>query len=475
MAFPEDDSEPRAPGPAVYVQRGEDDAPHLISDMREIEWTPELRIASSPTGRFVTLGDAIDNAPDVREGLLSLSPDPALERWRRFRPLALGAPLSWAWFVASEFKQVKELSADVKRVVESPEYKELELEPATSAAAKAKHAKYDRAIAMKWAYAGMESAVGLAALIVVIAGYRRFRAIPISLGFAAALWWLFHAGQPDKCFRAPMQWVLAILGLTGAIATFVLAPSETKIIRGLRQRLGIHRENTYALKQDLLATVAAGWAGVSLPFLLRGIGAIGIGDRTRAVFFVGFCFFAFLAFLAWRREESLVPPVLPRLALVAFLGFGITAACDVAARATLATYIEAKTCISPESAAALKKVQESSAKETTAARKETQTQALAFWIAVLAAPIAEELLYRGALQRVARRRLGGRGAMILSACVFGFAHALAFPTAFYQHFGLGLAFAAVFELAGGGAVGVVASAATHAMWNGWLATMPVFG
>ena len=58
---------------------------------------------------------------------------------------------------------------------------------------------------------------------------------------------------------------------------------------------------------------------------------------------------------------------------------------------------------------------------------------------------------------------------------FTFAHALAFPTAFYQHFGLGLAFAAVFELAGAGAVGVVASAATHAMWNGWLATMPVFG
>jgi membrane protease YdiL (CAAX protease family) len=378
-------------------------------------------------------------------------------------------------FVLSEFKQVSDLSSDVKRVVNSEEFKQLELEPETAAAAKAKHAKYDRAIGMKWVYAGMESAVGLAALIIVLAGWRRFRAIPISLGFAAGLWWLFHAGQPDKCFRAPREWILAILGLVGAVATFVLAPSETKIIEGLRARLGLHRVDTNALKQDLLATVAAAWAGVSLPFLLRGIGTIGIGDRTRAVFFVGFCFFAFLGFLAWRREESRVAPILPRLALVAFLGFGITAACDVAARATLATYIEAKTCINPASAAALKKVQESSAKETTAARKETQTQVLAFWIAVLAAPIAEELLYRGTLQRVARRRLGGRGAMILSACIFGFAHALAFPTAFYQHFGLGLAFAAVFELAGGGAVGVVASAATHAMWNGWLATMPVFG
>jgi len=475
MAFPEDDSEPRAPRSPVYVQRGDDDAPQLIADPREIEWTTDLRIASSPTGRFVTIDDAIENAPDVREGLLSLSPDPALDRWRRYRAIALAAPVSWSMFVVSEFKQVSDLSADVKRVVNSAEFKALEQDPETSTAARAKHAKYDRAIGMKWAYAGMESAVGLAALLIVLAGWRRFRAIPIALGFAAALWWLFHAGQPDKCFRAPREWVLALLGLVGALATLLLAPSETTIIGGLRKRLGLHRHDTAAMKQDLLATVAAAWAGISLPFLLRGIGAIGIGDRTRALFFVGFCFFAFLGFLAWRREESHVPPVLPRLALVAALGFGVTAACDVAARATLATYIEAKTCISPESAAALKKVQESSTKETTAARKETQTQLLAFWIAVLAAPVAEELLYRGTLQRVARRRLGGRGAMMLSACVFGFAHALAFPTAFYQHFGLGLAFAAVFELAGGGAVGVVASAATHAMWNGWLATMPVFG
>lgn len=470
-----EDGGERAPGRPVYVLRGDDDAPHLIADVREIEWTPELRVASTPTGRFVTIGDAIENAPDVREGLLTLSPDPALDRWKRFRAIALAAPVSWSMFVVSEFKQVSELSADVKRVVNSAEFKQLELDPETAAAARAKHAKYDRAIAMKWTYAGIEGAVGLAALIVVLAGLRRFRAIPIALGFGAALWWLFHAGQPDRCFRAPRELTLALLGLTGAIATLVLAPSETRIIHALRHRLGLVRPDTAAMKQDLLATVAAGWAGVALPFFLRGLGTAGVGDRVRALFFVGFCFFAFLGFLAWRREESRVAPMLPKLALIAALGFGVTAACDVAARATLATYIEAKTCVSPESAAALKKVQESSAKETTAARKETQTQTLAFLIAVLAAPIAEELLYRGTLQRVARRRLGARAAMILSACIFGFAHALAFPTAFYQHFGLGLAFAAVFELAGGGAVGVVASAATHAMWNGWLATMPVFG
>jgi len=475
MAFREDDSEPRPSGPALYLQRTDDDAPHLITDLREIELTSELRVASSPTGRFVGIGDAIDNAPDVREALLTLSPDPALERWGKYRAVALAAPVAWSMFVVSEFKQVSELSADVRRVVNSEDFKALEREPETSVAARAKHAKYDRAIAMKWVYAGVESAVGLAALIVILAGWRRFRAIPIALGTAAALWWLFHAGQPDKCFKAPKEWILALLGGVGALATLVLAPSEHKVVKSLRARLGLLTHDTAALKQDLLATVAAAWAGIALPFLLRLLGNVGLSDRLRAVFFVGFCLFAFLAFLAWRREDSRVAPMLPRLALIAALGFGVTAACDVAARATLATYIEAKTCINPEAAAAMKAVQEKSAKETTAARRETQTQTLAFLIAVLAAPIAEELLYRGAIQRVARRRLGARGAMFLSAGVFGVAHALAFPTAFYQHFGLGLAFAAVFELAGAGAVGVIASAATHAMWNGWLATMPVFG
>ena len=39
---------------------------------------------------------------------------------------------------------------------------------------------------------------------------------------------------------------------------------------------------------------------------------------------------------------------------------------------------------------------------------------------------------------------------------------------------LGLAFASVFELAGGGAVAILACTATHFLWNWWLAAMPVF-
>ncbi|MGZ5966293.1 MAG: CPBP family intramembrane glutamic endopeptidase [Polyangiales bacterium] len=470
----------RAPAHAVYVLRGPDGEgePHLLTDLREVEWTTDTQVADKPEGRFVTVGDAIDNAPSIRDGLLSLSPDPSIERWRKLRALTVAAPVSWMMYVASEGKQVDELSKDAKHLLDSEAFKAAEQNPQTATAAKLRRTKIERAVSMRWTYTAVEGFLGIAALLIIIAGFRRLRAVPIAIGMGAGIFWLFHAGQPDKCFRSFREIILALLGFFGAIAAFALVPSETKIGKDLRERIGIGvpdlSKRMTRGDRDLLALLAAAWAGLSLPFLLNGLGKAGIPDLARATFFVGFCLAAFLGFLAWRKEESKIAPKLPMLALAAALGFGVTTACDVAARAALATVVEAQTCINPESAKKLKGVQEASAKETTAARKETQTQALAFWIAVLAAPLAEEMLYRGTLQRVARRRLGSRWAMLLSAGVFGVAHALAFPDAFYQHFGLGLAFAAVFELAGGGAVAVIASAATHAMWNGWLAAMPVF-
>ena len=473
---PEDDapgSTSSPPRSSLYVDDGE---VRLVTDLREVRWTADRRVSTSAAGPFVGLADALDHAPDVRDGLLELSPDPSLERWRRLRPLALSAPVAWSMFVFGELQKTSELARDARKVLGSPEFQAAERDPETATATLARHQKIERAVAMRWAYGAVEGAVGLAAALVVVVGLRRARALPAAVGIGAGLWWLFLAGQPDRCFglHAYREWLLALLGLGGAAASIALAPSETKLVERLRARLGLARPAREPRDPDLLALLGAIWAGLLLPFLLRWLGAIGLPDLTRAAFFILFCLGVFLGMLAYRKEPSRVAPKLSALALAAALGFGVTTACDVAARATLATVVEAQTCVSPASANKLKGVQEKSAKETTAARKETQTQALAFWIAVLAAPLAEEMLYRGTLQRLARRRLGGRGSMLLSAGVFGVAHALAFPSAFYQHFGLGMAFAAVFELAGGGAVGVVASAATHAMWNGWLATMPVF-
>src|SRR5260221_3475794 len=66
---------------------------------------PEVRarlpVATSPRSKFVTLGDAVESAPDVRDALLGLAPDPALDRWGRppVRLILLLAPISWGYFV----------------------------------------------------------------------------------------------------------------------------------------------------------------------------------------------------------------------------------------------------------------------------------------------------------------------------------------------------------------------------------------
>lgn len=465
-----EESAPRHP---LYVRFPGEGEPRLISRLSEVVLDEHLQVSSSAKGKFVGLGDAIANDPPARDALLDLSPDPALDRWKRFRPLALAAPVAWSMYVYRDYQDVASLANDAKRVTNGEEFKELERNPQTMALAKAKHAKIDRAINMKWTYTSLEAAIGLAAFVVIFLGARRFRSIPIAVGLGAGAFWAFHAGQ--KCFHPAPAIPFAIFGLFGAIATLILAPSETKVIAALRARLGLQSDAApLTFRTDLIATLAAAWAGIALPFLLRMLATARASDFARTAFFIAFCFLTFFGFLVWRREESRVAPHFGRLALVAALGFGITAAADIASRAAFGTAVEAYRCVKPEETK-LKQFQAKSAEETTAARKETQTQTLAFFIAVMAAPIAEELLYRGTLQRVARKRLGARKSMLLSAVVFGFAHALAFPAAFYQHFGLGLAFAAVFELAGAGAVGVLASAATHAMWNGWLATMPVFG
>jgi len=478
------------PAPPLYVRRATfssgdssdapQDEPLLVSDLSETPIEPGMMVATSMQGRFVGIGDAIDHAPDVREALLALDKDPKLERWRRFRAIALAAPVSWGMVVASNAKEVSDLARDAEKVVNSPAFKAAENDPDTAQLAKTRHQRIDRAVTMRKVYVAVEGAIGLAGLLVVLVGARRYRSILVALGAGAAAWWLFHAGSGGRCFGggAWRDLALALFGVVGAISALVLAPTETTVARDLRTRLGLPpREDggdAHSRRKDIAALIAAAWAGLSLPFMLDLLRRVHIDDRFRAAVFVLFCLAAFLGLLVWRKDLTKVPPSVQAIALVAVLGFGITTAADIASRATLGAIVEVQTCVAPESAKKLRAVQDQSGKETTAARKDTQTDSFAWFIAVLAAPLSEEMLYRGALQRVARRRLGSRLAILLSATIFGLAHSFAFQHAFYQHIGLGLAFAAVFELAGGGAVAVVACAATHALWNLWLASMPVF-
>ena len=229
-----------------------------------------------------------------------------------------------------------------------------------------------------------------------------------------------------------------------------------------------------ARRQDWAAMLAALAACLGLPVFLQILGQFRISEQTRVVSFIAFCLFVFLGLLVWRPDRSKISTKFSILVLSAFLGFGITTAADVAGRAAFATVVEIERCVFANTRTNFRQIQQQSSRETTAARRDTQTQMLAFWIAILAAPIAEEILYRGTLQRIARRAVGSRMSVFMSGITFGLAHMVAFPRAFYQHIALGLAFAAVFEIAGGGVIAVIASALCHALWNLWLSKMPVF-
>ncbi len=481
-------------GPSLYVARRtgtfsavDEDAPVQVLSLREVDWNEATPVGAKANGRFVTLGDAIDHDVDVRDAMLVLSPEPGLGRFRKvpFRLAMLLSPIAWGYFAESEWRELTKVEKDARRVLDSDEFKQAEMQTENvglAKEAKERRGKIETAIAMRKAYTLGEGAITLAAVLVIALGLRRYRAIPIALGFGALFWWLFQAGRPGHCFK-PSSWsdyVLAFFGLGGAVVSLVLAPSETTIATRLRKRLRLPVHPAPGRpwmsgerRLDTAAALAAAAAGLLLPLMMELINRARAGNPVRILFFVGFCSIVFIGFLAWRKELSRVPPRLVDVALAASLGFGVLVAADVAVRASFATVLEVQTCIAPDSKTALNKVQEQSSKETTNARKETQTGLLPFLVAVLAAPFSEEMLYRGTLQRIARRAFGARNAIMLSSMIFGVAHMFAFPNAFYMHVGLGLAFSAIFELAGGGAVGVIASATTHLMWNYWLSQMPV--
>ncbi|MBK7399108.1 MAG: CPBP family intramembrane metalloprotease [Myxococcales bacterium] len=482
----EPDPRPVAPGGlGLYVRLDDVEEGQLVTDVREADWSEELPVALGPLGPWMSLGDAVENSGRVRDALLRISPDERVERGMRLRALALGAPVAFAFFAVNEIQETGQVASDAKRVLGSEAFRaaETDSDPRVVQFAKTRREKIERAVGMRWGTVAIEAAFGLLALLVVLVGLRRLRPLVLAAGAASCSWWLFQAGRPDRCFHSPRHLALSLMGLSGFVAALLLWPSERRVTRSLRERLGLDRPPSTAVAptglrmrdKDLVALVAAAWLGVLLPFLLRWLGEARVPDTTRAFVFVFYCLGAFLGFLAFRKEVlSRVRTSVGALILAGVVGFGFTVVCDVASRTAFGTYVEAKQCQSPEAGQQAKKVQEQSAKETTTARKDTQASALAFFITVLAAPLSEEMLYRGTVQRLARRRFGARWAMAISALLFGVAHALAFPTAFYQHFGLGLAFAVVFELGGGGAMAVVASALTHALWNGWLALSPVF-
>jgi len=429
-------------------------------------------VATSPEGRFLSVGDAIERDVRIRDELLALSPDESVARFARLRFVALGAPIAWTLLVLSEVDFRSSLVRDARRVLHSAEFRAEERDPRTAIEATARRERIERWMRMQEIRLFAEGALGIVAAIVVVAGLRRWRALPIAVGLAAGFWWLFHAAERGRCFGASgvRELLVGILGLGGAAFALFIAPSESTIVRRLRERLGLPATDTD--RRDTRATVMAVALGLLLPSLLVFLQKIGVRDSIRLAALILITLGAFALAIRVRPDAGTIPTKARVLVACALLGFGLATAADLGGRAAPATVLEIGLCARGRSAAPT--TLSASSRETLAARRQTQSSPFVFWSVALVAPIAEEILYRGVLQRLARRSLGPRRGMLLSTLVFGLAHLATFRAAVYQHFALGLAFSATFELAGGSTAAVAASAVAHVLWNLWLATSPVF-
>lgn len=455
------------------------------AQLRDVARDSTLRVAVDPAGPWLTLVDALENEPRARDRALELSPDPTIDRWRRGRWLTLGAPVAWASFTAMELRDLLDLRQKITSILSSDAVKTAEGDPEQRESVGKLRAKLESALSLREVYLGVEMLTAVVALFVVVRGLRRWRPIVVAIGFAGAIWALNRSLADDACVVhggvASFGWLAAaMLGASGAIASIALVASETKVVVDLRARLGLPERGADAplfdrfpavQREDLGATFGAASAGLALPLLLIAMLGWRIDDRARAFVFIGTCTIAFFGFLALRRDTSRAKPDFVRIALAAVAGFGVVAAWDIVARSGLDASIALRSCLALGTKA-LQAIHDAAAKETTGARHDTQSSPFNMFLTIIIAPISEELLYRGSLQRVARRAIGARSAIVISGVVFGVAHMFAFPTAFFEHFALGLAFASVFEIAGGGVTAVLASAGAHLLWNLYLSILP---
>jgi membrane protease YdiL (CAAX protease family) len=443
-----------------------------IVDVRELPIAEDTLVSTSLLGRRVRLGDAIDHHGPTRDALLALSPDPRLDRWRKLRAIGIAGPFAFALAAIVQWVELNEGLAELAKIKADPHVSQAVLQKVTS---------LEKAVAFRPAYLSGELLFAVAATLALGVGLRRWRGMSVIAGVAGAVWWLQRAGRPEHCFgvkgKAAAELVVAGLGLLGALVAWLAAPSESSIAARLRERLGLppspsvgalSRDTFSRRRLDVAATFGAAALGFALPLTDDLLSKLHTPFLWRFAVFVGICGASFVGFLAFRRERARVP--LEPLALLgaALAGFGLAVAADLAAQSAMHLMVDVTTCFAPQKAAAVQAIRVASERETTAARQDAASSVMALLVTVVAVPLSEELLYRGTLQRIARRAFGAPAALAITGVIFGVAHMSVYQHGFYQTIALGLAFAAAYEIAGGTAVAVIATAITHALWNGYL-------
>ncbi len=446
--------------------------PVPVVELRDLPIDEATLVTTRVLGKRIRLGDAIDHHGPTRDALLGVSPDARLERWRKLRLIAIAAPFSYVLATIVQWVELNEGLAELAKI---------RADPHASQAVLLKVASLEKAVAWRPYYLAGELLFAVAAAIALGIGLRRLRGLSVIAGVAGALWWVQRAGRPEHCFgvkgAALAEFGAMTLGVVGAVVAFVAAPSESSIATRLRERLGLAASPSvgaaarasFSLRRlDVAATFGAAALGFALPLIDDLLSRVHTPFVARFCVFIGICFGTFFGFLAFRRETSRVP--IEPIALIgsALAGFGLAAAADLAAQSAMHLMVDVTTCFAPQKAAAMQAIRVASERETSAARQDAASSTMALLVTVVAVPLSEELLYRGTLQRIARRAFGAPTALALTGLIFGLAHMSVYEHGFYQTIALGLAFAAAYEIAGGTAAAVVATALTHALWNGYL-------
>jgi membrane protease YdiL (CAAX protease family) len=266
---------------------------------------------------------------------------------------------------------------------------------------------------------------------------------------------------------APTFWVSGVVALAGAVAVLVLAPGPTRVTRDILALLAIPADDVRAMRVRTTPSVA--YVGSALVVAAALPLVLALAMWASVPLFVRVAIFVAYAALVPSAVEAFFEPRAKRAkydwsrvpAAVA-LGFALTLGVTDVARHGMDAATYTQKCVHPSGYdhSVTKRFLDAQNREVTRAAPEEGNPWALLLLNVLAAPLAEERVFRGLLQRVLVARIGKAPGIVASAVTFGIAHLGVYRVATYQTMLLGVAFGAAY-----GEGGLAAAAIVHALWN----------
>jgi len=266
---------------------------------------------------------------------------------------------------------------------------------------------------------------------------------------------------------APTFWVSGVVAFAGAGAVLALAPGPARITRETLALLAVPAEDVRATRvraPPSIGYVASAFGvAAGLPLVLALAMWANVALVVRAAMFIAYAGIVPMAI------ETFFEPRLrrarydwSRVPAAAALGFALTLGVTDVARHTMDAATYAQKCVDPSGydGSVTKRFLDAQNREVTRTSPEEGNPWALLMLNVLVAPLAEERIYRGLLQRVLVARVGRAAGIAGGAVAFGLAHLGVYRVATYQTMLLGAAFGVAY-----GDGGLAAAAIVHALWN----------